>query len=71
MARMEPATKRVEVWLYEASEPIVLKALNTYTKGPLYCVYAVDEVVHKFPLMHLFRAIEGYGTHGSKRRPGA
>jgi len=29
----------VEVWLDETSQPIILAALNTYTKGPMYCVY--------------------------------
>jgi len=50
----------VEVWLDETSQPIILAALNTYTKGPMYCVYTVSGRVHKFPVAHLFRAIEDY-----------
>ena len=51
---------RVEVWLDETAQPIVFEHVkNTYTKGPLYCVY--DGIfVHKFPVAHLFRVIEGY-----------
>jgi hypothetical protein len=56
--------KKVEVWLYETSEPIIHEAINTYTKGPLYCVYAIDNSVYKYPLVHIFRIVEGYGTHG-------
>ena len=41
-------TKRVEVWLNETSEPIVHEAINTYTKGLLYCVYCEDERVFKY-----------------------
>jgi len=59
-------TKRVEVWLDETSEPIVHEAISTYTKGLIFCVYTADERVHKYPLMRIFRVIEGYGTHGSK-----
>ena len=57
--------KDVQVWLYETSEPIVHKAKNTYTKGRLYCVYCEDETVFKYPLQHIFRIVEGYGTHAS------
>ena len=60
-------TKSVEVWLDETSEPIIHDALNTYTKGLLYCVYCSDERVFKYPIEHIFRIIEGYGTHGNSQ----
>lgn len=59
--------KKVEVWLKGTSEPIVHKARNTYTKGPMFCVQ--DEsgcLVHKYPVCNIFRVIEGYGTHGGE-----
>ena len=58
--------KIIEVWLDETSEPIVHEAKSSYTKGPLYCVYCVDGKVHKYPITRMFRAIEGYGTHGGE-----
>ena len=56
--------KRVEVWLCETSEPLIHEAKSTYTKGPLYCVYCEDGLVYKYPVCHIFRVVEGYGTHG-------
>ena len=58
--------KKVEVWLYETSEPLVHDAKSTYTKGPFYCVYDEDGVVTKYPVVKIFRAVEGYGTHGKE-----
>ena len=55
---------KVEIWMDETSQPIVLEAKNTYTKGPLYCVYTKDGNVHKFPVERLFRVVEDYGAHG-------
>ena len=57
-------SKRIEVWLDETSEPIVHDAKSSYTKGPLYCVYCTDGNVYKYPVERMFRAVEGYGTHG-------
>ncbi len=59
--------KKVEVWLMETSEPLVYDAKSTYTKGPLYCVYCENELVYKHPIIHIFRIIEGYGTHGGEK----
>jgi len=57
--------KKVMVWFYETSEPIIIiNALNTYQKGDFYCVYCDDERVFKYPIMHIFRVVEDYGTHG-------
>lgn len=52
--------KIVEVWLYQSSEPQVFEAKNTYTKGPMFCVYTKDDKVYKFPVQHIFRVIEDY-----------
>jgi len=53
----------VTVELIETSQPIELQARNTYTKGPLYCVYTVEGIVHKFPIQNLFRVKEQYSGH--------
>ena len=63
----EQKTKKIEVWLYRTSEPIVHDAKSTYQKGDLYCVYCEDERVFKYPLTHILRVIEGYGTHGGDK----
>jgi hypothetical protein len=54
-------TLRVEVELKETSQKIVYDdALNTYTKGDLYCVYRSGGTVVKFPLANVWRISEGY-----------
>ena len=58
----------VEIWPDKTSQPIVLEAKNTYKKGGMYCVYAVDGRVHKYPLVSLFRVIEDYGYHGGSQK---
>ena len=58
--------KKIEVWLYQTSEPLVFAAKSTYQKGDLFCVYTKEDQVHKFPLIHIFRIVEGYGTHGGE-----
>ena len=61
----EQTTKVVEVWLYKSSEPLVFSAISTYQKGDMFCVYdAIDHKVRKFPIMHIFRVVEDYITHG-------
>jgi hypothetical protein len=32
---------------------------NAYTKDGMYCVYQVD-IVHKYPLVNIFRVVETY-----------
>ena len=59
--------KKVEVWLYETSEPLEHLAKSTYTKGALYCVYDSEGMVTKYPIQHIFRVVEGYGTHGGEK----
>lgn len=53
---------KVEIYLQETSQRIVFEnATNTYTKGPLYCVYLKDEgVVYKYPVSNLFNVKETY-----------
>ena len=56
---------KVTVHLREQSQPIEYpEVVNTYQKGDLYCVYLEGEIVHKFPLEHIWRVIEDYGFHG-------
>lgn len=51
---------RVEVELKETSQRIVFEdAVNTYTKGPLFVVYADGKAV-KFPLANIWRVTENY-----------
>lgn len=51
----------VRIELKETSQPIVIQAVNAYTKGPLYCVYDGERVV-KFPLANIWRVVEQYGV---------
>ena len=54
----------VKIQLDETSQPVIYKnALNTYTKGDLFCVYTEDDKVHKFPLNTIFRIVEDFGYH--------
>jgi hypothetical protein len=54
----------VEIQRNESSQPLVYEGvLNSYTKGPMYCVMFLkdgERVTHKFPLCSLFRVIEDY-----------
>lgn len=52
----------VKIELKETSQAIVLAAQNTYTKGPLYCVYTADNNVQKFPLANIWRVTEDYSA---------
>ena len=54
---------RVLVQLKETSQPIEHEALNTYTKGPFYCVYLPASEVYKYPLADIWRVHEDYGRH--------
>lgn len=61
---------RIELQRNETSQPIYYEhVLNTYTKGPLYCILFDDKngtsIVHKYPLCSIFRIVEEYGD--SKR----
>jgi hypothetical protein len=50
----------VAIELRETSQKIVYEGVtNTYTKGPLYCVY-VDNCVRKHPLDTIWRITEDY-----------
>lgn len=55
----------IEIERSESSEALVYRrVINTYTKGPLFCVLFVnsagERVVHKFPLTSIFRIIQAY-----------
>jgi hypothetical protein len=45
--------------LIETSQQIEHVAVNTYTKGPLFCVYD-GERVFKYPLANIWRVVEQY-----------
>lgn len=49
----------VKIELTNTSQPIVVRAKNTYTKGPLFCVYD-GHTVQKFPVASIFRITEEY-----------
>lgn len=55
------------VYLTETSQPIIHYFINTYTKGPFYCVYTIDEVVFKYPIRNIWRVVEDYGRHGDPK----
>lgn len=58
---------KVEVWLYQISQPLVFQASNTYQKGFMYCIVdKVNGIVRKFPERHIFRVVEDYGWHGGQ-----
>lgn len=50
----------VKVELLTTSQPLLLKAKNTYTKDGLFCVYLDGGQVQKFPVSNLFRVTEDY-----------
>lgn len=50
---------KVEIHLLEQAFPIVRKAVvNSYTKGPLYCILLGSGVIEKYPLCNIFRIKE-------------
>lgn len=51
----------VRIELTETSQSIERVAVNTYTKGPFYCVYLQDGKVEKYPIANIWRVTEGYG----------
>jgi hypothetical protein len=54
-------TLRVSVHLYSQSQPIdYADVKNAYTKDGMYCLYLLTGVVHKFPLVSIFRVTEDY-----------
>lgn len=50
--------------MLEQSRPIEYQeVLNTYTKGGMYCIYfnkGEETIVHKYPLVGIFRVEENY-----------
>lgn len=53
---------KVRIQLLETSQPLEHDAINTYTKGPFYCV-SLGESVVKYPLSLIWRVVEDYGPH--------
>lgn len=62
---------KVKISLLETSQVIEHEAKNTYTKGPLFCVYAADGLVYKYPVTNIWRVSEEYGDSGRKSAGGA
>lgn len=58
---------KVDISLIETSQVVSHDNVkNTYTKGPLFCVY-VDDTVYKYPIANIWRITEGYGNSGRKQ----
>lgn len=56
---------KVEIQRNEISQPIVYNdPLNSYTKGPMYCVLFTNKdgqrETHRYPVDSIFRVIESY-----------
>jgi inhibitor of KinA sporulation pathway (predicted exonuclease) len=64
-------TIKVQVLLTETSQPVEHDAKNTYTKGPFFCVYAIDGKVYKYPVANIWRVNEEYGVSGRAQEPSA
>jgi len=62
---------KIEIRRNETSRAIIYrKAINTYTKGPMYCVLTFDNKVHKYPLCSIFRVEEEYeGSKSDEKYP--
>ena len=64
----------IEIQLLQSSEPIVYDiAINTYTKGPMFCVLFMlgeKRKIHKYPLCSIFRVIEDYPESKRVVHPG-
>ena len=60
---------KIEIQRNETSYPIYYEdVVNAYTKGNMYCILFIKDnkkVIHKYPLISLFRVVEGYNE--SKR----
>lgn len=57
---------KVEISLIETSQAVCHENVkNTYTKGPLFCVY-VGNTVYKYPIANIWRITEDYGNSGRK-----
>jgi hypothetical protein len=53
---------KVQIYLQETSQRIEFEnATNTYTKGPLFCVFLKEEgKVYKYPISTIFNITETY-----------
>lgn len=52
---------KVEVHLLSQSRAIGYENVkNAYTKDGMYCIYKEDGLVHKYPMVNIFRVTESY-----------
>jgi hypothetical protein len=52
---------KVSIELKETSQVIVREdVINSYTKGPLFCIYRKGGSVEKYPLTNIWRITEDY-----------
>lgn len=56
----------VRIDLKETSQALIFEnVINTYTKGPLYCIYS-GGLVTKIPIENIWRIVENYGKSASR-----
>lgn len=52
---------KISLHLLSQSKSIdYLDVKNAYTKDGMYCIYTNDNLVHKYPMVNIFRVIETY-----------
>jgi len=57
----EKRRKTLKVHLMSQSKPIeYFDVKNSYTKEGLFCIYQRTGIVHKYPMIHIFRIEEVY-----------
>lgn len=61
MKNPESKSLRISVHLLSQSQAIEYDGCkNSYTKDGLFCVYTSENIVHKYPMVNIFRIIENY-----------
>lgn len=61
MKNSEPKSLCISVHLLSQSQAIEYDGCkNSYTKDGLFCVYTSENIVHKYPMVNIFRIIENY-----------
>ena len=52
---------KIQIHLLSQSKPIDYKEVkNAYTKDGMYCIYMKNDIVHKYPMVNIFRVVENY-----------
>ena len=60
---------QIKVHLLHQSKPVVIDNVrNSYQKGDLFCVMTTDGKVQKFPIVHLFRVVEEWGSQDTETK---